>query len=63
MDLKRIYDVNKPEDTQPSLYEFKHELALEDLQGAFTVKATGLDKGGAPVAGAQQVFALEMRAP
>ncbi len=63
VDLKRIYDINKPDDTQPSLYEFKHELALEDLQGTFTVKATGLDKGGTPVAGAQQVFALEMRAP
>lgn len=63
VDLKRIYDVNKPNDTQPSLYEFKHELALEDLQGTFTVKVSGLDKGGDPVAGAQQVFALEMRAP
>lgn len=63
VDLKRIYDVNKPNDTQPSLYEFKHELALEDLQGTFTVKVSGLDKGGNPVAGAQQVFALEMRAP
>ena len=61
--LNRIYDPAKPTELSPSQYEFKHQLVLEASRGSFRVKATGLDSQGRLVAGAEQVFSLDMVAP
>lgn len=61
--LNRIYDPAKPDELSPSVYEFKHELVLDAMPGSFRVKATGMDSQGLPVAGAEQVFSLEIAAP